>query len=338
MKRFISSIVAGLAVAASALLPLTTSAADFNWRLVVGYPRDIALGKLYPDFARNIEQMSDGRIKVEIVYDGEGVNQSEIYGAIKSGIVEMGFPYMALFTGDFPAGMVQLGLPGGPSDYLQLRALFETTEWADVLRDAYAKQGLYLLGEEYSLPTYLVTKDPVDSLDVLKGKKIRAPGAYGKMFRELGATPVNIAYSEVYIALTTGTVWGVDAMNIVDHEGGKFHEIAKHLYPMPVTGSQVFPILVNMDAWNELPEDLQAILHAAADRHTSHVAVQLLEMETESLNAMKEGGLRVGPQPSQEARQEWLAAGQRIWEDYESGETSKKLLDIQKAFMESHSK
>lgn len=335
MKRWLVSLAGGLGIASllAALAPPPAQGAEYEWRLAIGYPRGVALGKLYPEFARTIEEMSGGRMDVEIVYNGEGVNQEEIFGAVKSGLVQMGLPYMALFAGEFPAGMVELGLPGGPSDYLELRALFHTTDWKQALREGYAEQGLYLLEEEYTLPTYLLTKDPVESLDDLKGKKIRAPGAYGKMFRNLGATPVNMAYDEVYTGLATGVIWGVDAMNIVDHYGGKFHEIAKYLYPLPVTGSQVFPILVNMEAWNDLPQDLQEILHGAANWHTTNVAVSILEMETEALNEMKKGGLKTSPAPSSEDKRRWREAGQKIWSDYEQDAVSKKLLDIQQDFM-----
>ena len=172
-----------------------------------------------------------------------------------------------------------MGLPGGPSQFLELRALYQTTDWSSVLQEAYNERGLYLLGEEYQLPTYVLTKEPINSLDDLKGKKIRAPGMYGTFFRNLGAAPVNMAYGEVYTGLATGVIWGVDAMNILDHQGGKFHEIAKYLYPLPITGSQTFPILVNLEAWNNLPKDLQAILRAAANEHTTYVSVKLLDAE-----------------------------------------------------------
>ncbi len=334
MQRWLLSIAGALAMVVSAALsPTSAKAAEYDWRIAVGYPRDVALGKLYPEFARTIEEMSGGRIDVKVVYDGEGVNQEEIYGAVKSGLVQIGFPYMALFSGEFPAGMVELGLPGGPSEYVELRSLFHTTKWKEVLREAYAERGLYLLGEEHQLPTYLLTKEPVETLDDLEGKKIRAPGAYGKFFRSLGATPVSMAYDEVYTGLATGVIWGVDAMNIVDHHGGKFHEIAKHLYPLPITGSQVFPILVNKDAWGDLPKDLQEVLRGAANWHTTHVAVSVREMETEALNEMRDGGLQEGPAPSAKDSKRWTAAGQAIWSEYETDATSKQLIQIQKKFM-----
>lgn len=334
MRRLLSLTAAmGVAVFCVGAAPTSTEGADYDWRLAVGYSRGVALADLYPEFARTVEEMSGGRIAVEIVYDGEGVNQEDIYSAVRSGLVQIGLPYMALFHGEFPPGLIHLGLPGGPADYLELRALFHRTEWAETLREAYAEQGLYLLGEEYQLPTYVLTKEPIESLDDFDGQRIRAPGAYGGVFRELGAAPVVMAYDEVYTGLATGVIDGVDAMNIVDFHGGKFHEIAGYLYPLPVTGSQVFPILVNMDAWNELPEDLQAVMEGAANRHAVHVATSLLSMEREALNEMEAEGLEMSPPPSEEDRQRWLQAGQEVWDEHADDPYSERLIEIQREFM-----
>jgi TRAP-type mannitol/chloroaromatic compound transport system substrate-binding protein len=112
----ISSLIAaaGVAVLGLGAAPASAEGADYNWRLAVGYSRGVALADLHLPFAENIGEMSGGRIAVQIVYNGEGVNQEEIFGAVKSGLVQMGLPYMALFYGEFPPGLIQLGLPGGP--------------------------------------------------------------------------------------------------------------------------------------------------------------------------------------------------------------------------------
>lgn len=335
MKRCFLTCVFALGLATLlALQPQPATAADYEWRLSVGYPRGVALADLYPPFAEKIEELSGGRIEVSIMYDGEGVDQEGIWSAVQTGLVEMGLPYMALFAGDFPAGMVQIGLPGGPDSYLELRALYRTTEWADVLREGYSEHGVHLLGEEYQLPTYLLTIEPIESLDDLQGMRIRAPGAYGRLFRNLGATPVAMAYGEVYTGLATGVIEGVDAMNIVDFLGGNFHEIAGYLYPLPVTGSQAFPILVNQRAWDDLPEDLRAVLEAAATWHAENMAVRLLEMEREALNQMREEGLEMGPDPSSEDVKRWREAGQQVWDEYAEDEYSQRAIEVQRTFLE----
>jgi TRAP-type C4-dicarboxylate transport system substrate-binding protein len=100
-----------------------------------------------------------------------------------------------------------------------------------------------------------------------------------------------------------------------------------------VTGSQVFPVLVNMDAWEELPKDLQAILESAANGHAVNVATSLLAMEREALSQMKKEGLQMSPAPSEEDRQRWLEAGQKIWDEHASDPHSQRLIEIQREFM-----
>ncbi len=89
------------------------------------YPRGIAYEVVYRQFCDNIKAMSGGRLVIEDIYDGEGVAATEVLGAVKSGLVEMGSPYMALHAGEMPSGVVELGLPGALTDYLAIRTLFQ---------------------------------------------------------------------------------------------------------------------------------------------------------------------------------------------------------------------
>lgn len=90
--------------------------------------------------------------------------------------------------------------------------------------------------------------------------KIRAPGAYGKFLRNLGASPVSLAWSEIYTSLATGVIDGSIGSNMIDHRDGNHVEVAKYMYPLPIAGAQVLPIVVNRRAWNKLPDDLKAIV------------------------------------------------------------------------------
>ncbi len=335
-KPFVIFFVLAAVCCALLLAPAAGLAADkvIKWRMAVLYPRGASFGVTYPVFTEAVKRMSGGRMEIEVVYDGEGVPATEVLSATRSGLVEMGAPYQALHAGEFPAGVVELGLPGGPSKYQELKALFREGGWLQEMRKAYATIGIYYLGEAFQPGTYVLTKKPINSIGDFKKLKIRCPGAYGKMLANLGASPVVMAFSEVYTALSTGVVDGVDGCNLVDHETGKFYEVAKYMYPLPLTGSQVAGLIVNMDAWKKLPDDLKAILEAASVIFGDDQMTKSIIWEKESLKKMMDSGLKMSPAPSAGDVAKWNAAGKAVWPEYEKkNKFCKKLLELQDAFL-----
>ena len=305
-----------------------------KWKGTTLYPRGTAYTAVYQAFADNVKAMSGGRILIDIIYDGEGVAATEILGAVRSGVVEMGFPYMALHAGELPAGLVELGLPGALTDYLAIRTIFHTGGWKETMSKAYEKFNCKWLADWSSPGTYLLTKKPINKLDDLKALKIRAPGLYGKMLNNLGATPVTMAFSEVYTSLATGVIDGVDGCNIIDHRDGKFYEAAKYMYPLPLTGAQTCPVLINLDVWKKLPPDLQAILQTAALWGGDEWGMKSLVWERGALQEMKSKGLQMSPAPSDEDKVKWRKAGQAVWPEYEEKDpVSKEMIKLQREFI-----
>jgi TRAP-type mannitol/chloroaromatic compound transport system substrate-binding protein len=319
----------------SAFIPAAGLAAEkFKWRMATLYPRGIAYEVVYRQFCDNIKAMSGGRLVIEDIYDGEGVAATEVLGAVKSGLVEMGSPYMALHAGEMPSGVVELGLPGALTDYLAIRTLFHEGGWKQAVQAAYAEHNIHWVAEWSSPGTYLVTKKKINSLEDIKGLKIRAPGPYGKMLNNLGAKAVTLAFGEVYTSLATGVIDGVDGCNIIDHRDGKFYEVGKWIYPLPLTGAQTCPLIVNMGAWKKLPDDLKAIVEFAAKWGGDEWGMKSLLWERAALNEMMGHGLKWSPEPSQEDKAKWREAGMAVWPEYEAmGPHCKKLIELQRKFI-----
>lgn len=102
-----------LALAVTAMVPATSFAKDhvFKWRMANLYPRGSAFEAVYSGYCETIEKMSAGRLIIEDIYDGEGVPAPEVFGAVKSGLIEMGAPYMALHAGELPQVSWSLDFP-----------------------------------------------------------------------------------------------------------------------------------------------------------------------------------------------------------------------------------
>ena len=338
MKRrsFITAAgAAGVAATAASVLPSgkASGAENLKWRMANLYPRGISFGPAYQGFADNVKRMSDGRLDIQVVYDGEGVGATEVLGATKSGLVEMGAPYMALHAGELPAGVVELTVPGAPTQLDHLLALFYKAGWIEVLRKAYAEQGLYYVAPVFQPGVFLITKDPINSLDELEGKVLRSPGAYGKFMRNLGAEPVVMAFSEMYPSMATGVIDGAASSNLIDYRDIKLVEIAKYMYPLAVTGAQCSSLLVNMEVWNKLPDDLKAVIDTAGVVHGLDHANHSTMWVREAVNEMEAGGLKWAPAPSDADRAKWMAAGDTLADEYAAADKwSAELIKIQHDF------
>lgn len=333
VKR-VRSLVAGGAMAltvAAGMIPSMASAAEYNWRFSNLYGRGTAFGELYENLAKNIETMSDGRIKVQVLYSGEGVGTEGLLSAVKSGLITMGAPFQSMHAGELPAGIVEIGLPGGTADPDKLYDLFHNQGWDKVLTQAYGSQGMVWLEPYIQPPVYIITKKPINSVEDFKGMKIRAPGAYGKFLRNLGASPVSLAWSEIYTSLATGVIDGSIGSNMIDHRDGNHVEVAKYMYRLPLAGAQVLPIVVNRNAWKKLPADLQAAVQKATEIHAKEQLENSKKWEAEAVTEMEAKGLQWSPEPSEADKKAWADAGAGLWDEYAAKDKySKQLIEILK--------
>ncbi|MCP5445426.1 MAG: TRAP transporter substrate-binding protein DctP [Chromatiaceae bacterium] len=315
----------------SAIVIVEVSAAEHNWRFSNLYGRGTAFGTLYENLGSNIEKMSEGRIKVQVLYSGEGVGTTGLLSAVKSGLITMGAPFQSMHAGELPAGIVEIGLPGGTADTDELEKLFHEKGWDKVLEKAYGSQGMVWLEPYIQPPVYVITKNPINSVADFKGLKIRAPGAYGKFLRNLGASPVSLAWSEIYTSLATGVIDGSIGSNMIDHRDGNHVEVAKYMYRLPLAGAQVLPIVVNRTAWNKLPEDLKEVVRQATVIHAKEQLTKSKEWESEAVAEMEGKGLQWSPEPSEADRKAWAEAGASLWDEYAAADKySKELINILK--------
>lgn len=187
LRKLMTSLALSATLVSGLMAAGEVSAADYNWRFANLYGRGTAFGTLYEKLGSNIEKMSDGRIKVQVLYSGEGVGTPWAFpSAVKSGLITMGAPFQSMHAGaNCPPASWRSGLPGGTDDPAELQELFHAKGWDKVLEKAYGSQGLVWLEPYIQPPVFIITKNPIKSIADFKGLKIRAPGAYGKFLRNL---------------------------------------------------------------------------------------------------------------------------------------------------------
>jgi len=274
-RKFVSA--AGLAGAAGVLgacskqaVPQTdhnvkTSTESFQWKMVTSWPRDFpGLGTGASRLAESIGELSNGRLTIKVYGGNELVPPFEVFDAVKQGTAEMGHSATYYWKGKVPAAQFFANFPFTMTAQ-ELHGWIYYGGGLELWREVYAPHGLmpFLAGSSGPQMGGWFNKE-INSLEDLKGLKMRIPGPGGDILKRAGGTPTNIPGAELFTALQTGTI---DATEWVgpynDLAFGLFRAAKYYYYPgwhEPGTGLEC---MINMDAWNTLPKDLQAVVKVA---------------------------------------------------------------------------
>ena len=246
--------------------PTPTPAEEvITWRMqsYVG-PKD---APKYMGIADNIEQMSNGRLTIDWYHGGELVPSKEILDAVSSGIVEMGYGSGSYWTGTIPLAKLEAP-PMGWTDLSQAIRFWYTLDMLGLTRDAYAKHNVFYLNPSYETPYAMLSTKSATTLDDLKSMKIRVAGTFGEVLGGLGISTTYLPAEEIYTSLATGIVDACIYSGAFCYWSNSWYEVAKYYNTSYLLCPYTANWLVNMDAWNALPDDLKAIVQTACDKQT----------------------------------------------------------------------
>ena len=271
MKRrtFLKSSLSGITSLAAAPA-VAQSRPDVKWRMPTSYPKslDILFGS-GERIARRVSALTEGKFQISVFAAGELVPPLQVLDAVQSGTVECGGTPSFFYVGKDPTFAFDTALPFGLTTRAQNAWIMEAG-------------GLALMREFYK--NYNVTYFPagntgaqmggwfrreINTLEDLRGLKLRVAGLAGQVFARLGAVPQNIAPGDLFAALERGTIDAVEWIGPHDDERLGFVKIAKYYYYPgwwdPCAQTNLF---INLDHWEKLPKEYQTALEiACAETH-----------------------------------------------------------------------
>jgi TRAP-type mannitol/chloroaromatic compound transport system substrate-binding protein len=295
-------------------------------------------------FEETLPAMTNGRLQVEMYWGGELVSSPDSLDAVKAGIVEIiGMPSI-YFRGVIPEASIEYGLPFGirsPYEMYNfmygedLPGAFGGWRAIDLLRDIYAKHGVhYLVGGLDCWPGAYMFTSPINSLEDLKGKKIRASGLMISWAERLGASGAYIPGEEAYSALQTGALDGLTWGSAMGMYSMKFHEVAKYFLNPPLMPVNHLTVLVNKRTWDSLPDDLKIALEQAFIIAGMQItANQNWTGEQWGLNKMKEeAGVTVNELKGEDLKKAKQIAYELWEEEAKKSPEAKKLVEMVKDY------
>jgi len=218
------------------------------------------------EYAELVEKMSDGRIKISTFAPGAIVPAYEMGDAVGKGVLEIVHFHLGYMVGkDLGFGILGY-LPGAFTEHRDMDYYMWERGGVDIAREMCAELNIYYVGNiGLNENENVWSKVPIRTWDDAKGLKFRSSGIAGALYEKLGFSIVSMPAGELYDAYSKGVVDAGEYGNNAQMRDMSMHEVTKYLiYPMIHQMSTNTSILVNMDVWNELPEDLQAILFAAS--------------------------------------------------------------------------
>ncbi len=208
------------------------------------------------NWADEINARSDGKLKITVYPAGTLTSAPQCYEGVVTGISDIGMSCFAYTRGRFPL-LEGLDLPLGYPD--GLTATRVATEMVQKFQPAELEDVKVLYVHAHG-PGILASKKPVQTLDDLKGLKVRATGLSSKIVTNLGATPVAMSQPETYEALQKGVV-DATLCPVETLKGWKQGEVIEAITDTSVIGytTSMF-VVMNKNKWNSLSPELQKIV------------------------------------------------------------------------------
>ena len=254
-----------------------TAGQTFAWKMVTTWPANFPVFQEGAEkFAEEVKLMSNGRLAIHVYAGGELVPPLQVFDAVSQGIVEMGHGSPYYWAGKVPEAQFFSSVPFGMTAKGMNAWLYHGGGLA-LWREVYARFNVFPIpmgNTGIQMGGWFNKK--IDSPEDLKGLRMRIPGLGGKVFKRAGGNPVLLAGAEVYTALERGTI---DATEWV----APFHDMRLGLYRAaqyyyfpgwhePGTG---FELMINRNAWQQLPPDLQKIVEVAAAATSEWIYTQM---------------------------------------------------------------
>jgi TRAP-type mannitol/chloroaromatic compound transport system substrate-binding protein len=269
MKRrdFIKSAGAGSILAGSMLAGVKSASAatKYKWKMVTTWPKNFpGLGTGANNLAKLITEMSGGRIQVKVYGAKELVPAFEVFDAVSRGTAEMGHGAAYYWKGKSEAAQFFAAVPFGLTAQ-EMNGWLYHGGGMQLWEEIYAKFNLIpaAAGNTGVQMGGWFNKE-INSVNDLKGLKMRIPGLGGEVLKRAGGTPVSLPGGELYTSLQSGAIDATEFVGPYNDLAFGLYKVAKYYYyPGWHEPGTTLEAMINKKAFDALPKDLQSIVRNA---------------------------------------------------------------------------
>ena len=264
MKRrdFLKVSAAGAAATAVASPAIAQSSPEVKWRLTSSFPK--SLDTIYggaEQVSKYVAEMTDNKFQIQVFAAGEIVPGLQALDATSNNTVDMCHTVSYYYVGKDPTFAIFASVPFG------LNARQNNSWWyqgggEQLGNEFFKKFGVigFPCGNTGTQMGGWFRKE-IKTVADLSGLKMRIGGIAGQVLQKVGVVPQQLAGGDIYPALEKGTIDAAEWVGPYDDEKLGFAKVAKYYYyPGFWEGGPTVHAFANLEKWNALPKNYQAIL------------------------------------------------------------------------------
>ena len=271
-------------------------------------------------------EIAGDEMEIELFYADQLVPTGELFQAMQRGTIDA-----VQSDDDSMASPTEVTVFGGYFPFstrysLDVPVLFNQYGLNEIWDAEYSKVGVKHISAGAWDPCHFATKDPIKSLDDLKGKKVFTFPTAGRFLSQFGVVPVTLPWEDIEVAVQTGELDGIAWSGITEDYTVGWADVTNYFLTNNITGAWVGHFFANMERWEELPSHLQELLTVCMEQ--SHYYRQWWYWGGEANLRVNGDKMELTTIPDEEWEQVELAAV-KFWDEIASeSDTKAKIVEI----------
>lgn len=328
---------AGAAVAAAPTVHVAQAPITMRWQST--WPTKDIFHEYALDFARKVNEMTGGRLRIEVLPAGSVVKAFDLLDAVAKGTLDGGHGVLAYWYGKNSA----LALWGSGPSFGMDPNMVVAWHWygggKELLEEIYKSLNIDVKSFVYGpMPTQPLGwfKKPVTKPDDFKGLKYRTVGLSIDIFTGLGAAVNALPGAEIVPAMDRGLLDAAEFNNASSDKALGFADVSKVCMLQSFHQSaENFEIIFNRPKYNALPEDLRHIIDYAVQAASADMSWKAIDRYSKDyIDLQKNHGVKFYKTPDVILKRQL-----DIWDDIVQKKSAenpwfKKVLDSQRVFAE----
>ncbi len=335
-RRFLAAAAAG--GVATVAMPNVSNAQTVNWKFQSTWPAKDIFHEFAADFVSRVNDMSGGRLKIELLGSGAVVPAFQMQDAVNAGILDGGHGVCAYWYGKNKAFSLFGTPPAFGWDAHSFLAWMNYgggyALYNELVRDVLKLNLVGFLSGPMPCQPLGWFKKELKTADDLRGLKYRTVGLAADLKREMGAAVTILAGGEIVPALERGVIDGAEFNNPSSDSLLGFQDVSKvYMLQSWHQSAESFELIFNKGKFDALPNELKSIIKFSAESASSDMLWKATDRYSKDFEILKSKGVNIIQTPDAILNAQ-LAAWDKVI-DKLSAENPffKKVIDSQKAWV-----